>query len=149
MQIKLILNIQASFVTKFAKIFSFLKFSTDKFHSIHHLLMFEISFHTFLMISNRLYCNQFFSLKITVFMSLYLIFFRDFIRSLPVHIAKYILGYLDIASLHNALCVSTNWRTLVEEVHNEFRVNQDLIEEVMLMQVCHTYVLKTFRHLSM
>ena len=60
---------------------------------------------------------------------------RDFIRSLPVHIAKYILGYLDVASLHNAVCVSYTWRILVEEVHYEFKINQDLIEEVMLMQV--------------
>lgn len=62
--------------------------------------------------------------------------YKDFIRCLPVHVAKYILGFLDIASLHNALCVSTIWSALVEEVHREFRINQDLSEEVMLMQVC-------------
>ena len=61
--------------------------------------------------------------------------YRDFIRCLPVHIAKYILSFLDRASLNNALCVNRNWRVLVEEVHDEFYVNQQLWEEVMLMQV--------------
>ncbi|XP_060063470.1 F-box and WD repeat domain containing protein 10B-like [Ylistrum balloti] len=60
--------------------------------------------------------------------------YKDFIRFLPVHIAKYVLGFLDIATLHNALCVSNYWSSLVEEVHKEFRINQDLCEEVMLMQ---------------
>ncbi|CAH1793733.1 unnamed protein product [Owenia fusiformis] len=59
---------------------------------------------------------------------------KDFIRSLPVHLSKYILGFLDKAALHNALCVSSNWRHLVEEVHKEFYVNQQLWEEVQLMQ---------------
>ena len=60
----------------------------------------------------------------------------DVIRMLPVHIAKMILGLLDKSSLQNALCVSSYWRQLVEEVHREFYVNQQLMEEVMLMQVC-------------
>ncbi|ESO89089.1 hypothetical protein LOTGIDRAFT_154169 [Lottia gigantea] len=60
--------------------------------------------------------------------------YKDFIRSLPVHLAKYILSFLDRSSLTNALCVSDNWRNLAEEVHQEHYVNQQLIEEVMLMQ---------------
>ena len=68
--------------------------------------------------------------------------FKDFIRCLPVHLAKMILSKLDMASLYNALCVSPNWRKLAEEVRMEFGVNQQLREEVMLMQVgvlgcCH------------
>ncbi|KAL5018200.1 hypothetical protein ScPMuIL_003922 [Solemya velum] len=59
---------------------------------------------------------------------------RDFIRSLPVHLAKYVLSFLDQATLLNALCVSSNWRALVEEVHQEFFVSHQLREEVMLMQ---------------
>ncbi|XP_035825379.1 CMT1A duplicated region transcript 1 protein [Aplysia californica] len=59
---------------------------------------------------------------------------KDFIRCLPVHLAKMILSMLDMATLFNALCVSPNWRKLVEEVRVEFRVNQQLKEEVMLMQ---------------
>ncbi|XP_046584834.1 LOW QUALITY PROTEIN: CMT1A duplicated region transcript 1 protein-like [Haliotis rubra] len=60
--------------------------------------------------------------------------YRDFIRLLPVHLSKYILSLLDRPSQQNALCVSQNWRVLIEEVHKEFYVNQQLWEEVMLMQ---------------
>ena len=59
---------------------------------------------------------------------------KDFIRSLPVHLSKYILSFLDKVTLLNALCVSKNWRVLVEEVHSEANVNHQLKEEVMLMQ---------------
>ncbi|XP_062599393.1 F-box and WD repeat domain containing protein 10B-like [Saccostrea cucullata] len=59
---------------------------------------------------------------------------KDFIRSLPVHLAKYILKLLDKTSLSHALLVSQNWRALVLEVHDEERINQLLEEDVMLMQ---------------
>lgn len=62
---------------------------------------------------------------------------RDMIRQLPVHISKMILSFLDKTSLMNALCVSSSWRILVEEVHRDTYVNQQLWEEVMLMQVIH------------
>ncbi|XP_060555980.1 F-box and WD repeat domain containing protein 10B-like isoform X2 [Ruditapes philippinarum] len=58
----------------------------------------------------------------------------DMIRLLPVHISKMILSMLDKTSLMNALCVSSAWRILVEEVHRDAYVNQQLWEEVMLMQ---------------
>ncbi|XP_052785771.1 F-box and WD repeat domain containing protein 10B-like isoform X2 [Mya arenaria] len=58
----------------------------------------------------------------------------DLIRQLPVHISKAILSYLDKASMMNALLVSMCWRVLVEEVHRDTYVNQQLWEEVMLMQ---------------
>ncbi|KAL8573173.1 hypothetical protein ACOMHN_036158 [Nucella lapillus] len=58
----------------------------------------------------------------------------DFISSLPVHLSKCILGFLDQASLFNSLCVNAKWRSLVEEVHQEHFVSQSLWEEVMLMQ---------------
>lgn len=61
--------------------------------------------------------------------------YKDFVRFLPVHLAKNILGFLDQSSLHNCICVSKNWRSLAEEVHKEFFVNQHLREDVMLMQV--------------
>ncbi|XP_070185909.1 F-box and WD repeat domain containing protein 10B-like isoform X2 [Littorina saxatilis] len=60
--------------------------------------------------------------------------YKDFIGSLPVHLAKCILSFLHQASLFNALCVNLKWRTLVEEVHQEHFVGQSLWEEVMLMQ---------------
>lgn len=67
---------------------------------------------------------------------------KDFIRCLPVHLSKMILSMLDMVSLYNALCVSPNWRKLVEEVRQEIKVNQQIKEEVMLMQVskilCYT-----------
>lgn len=63
--------------------------------------------------------------------------YKDFIRSLPVHLSKMVLGFLDTVSLYNCVCVSRVWRPLVEEVHNEAYINQHLQEEVMLMQVMH------------
>nr|KAG5713481.1 hypothetical protein BaRGS_025029 [Batillaria attramentaria] len=60
--------------------------------------------------------------------------YRDFVGCLPVHLAKCILSFLDQPSLYNALCVNQKWRKLVEEVHQEYFVNQSLVEEVMLMQ---------------
>ena len=61
--------------------------------------------------------------------------YKDFIRLLPVHVSKLILGLLDQVSLNNCVCVSKNWRILAEEVHRECFVQQSLREEVMLMQV--------------
>ncbi|XP_071129514.1 F-box and WD repeat domain containing protein 10B-like [Mytilus edulis] len=60
--------------------------------------------------------------------------FKDFIRYLPVHLAKYILRLLDEASLHAAKDVSTKWQVLVSEVKVELELNKKLMEEVMLMQ---------------
>lgn len=61
--------------------------------------------------------------------------FKDFIRYLPVHLAKYILRLLDEASLHAAKDVSPKWQVLVSEVKVELELNKKLMEEVMLMQV--------------
>lgn len=60
--------------------------------------------------------------------------YRDFIRYLPVHLAKYILRLLDEASLHAAKDVCTKWQVLVSEVKVELELNKKLMEEVMLMQ---------------
>lgn len=72
--------------------------------------------------------------------------YKDFIRCLPVHLAKYILSFLDQASLVNALCVNQKWRILIEEVHQERFINQSLTEEVMLMQVCFQTVIKMYNN---
>lgn len=61
--------------------------------------------------------------------------YKDFIRLLPVHVSKMVLGMLDQVSLFNCVCVDKCWRILAEEVHREYFVNQNLWEEVMLMQV--------------
>ena len=60
---------------------------------------------------------------------------KDFIRQLPVHLAKYILSFLDQVSLFHCVSVCKNWRYIVEEVHKEYFINQHLKEEVLLMQV--------------
>lgn len=69
----------------------------------------------------------------------------DMVRQLPVHISKCILSYLDKTSLMNALLVSSCWRVLVEEVHRDTYVNQQLWEEVMLMQVTYPRVVYYLR----
>ena len=61
--------------------------------------------------------------------------FKDFIRCLPVHLSKCILGMLDKNSLTNCLCLSKHWRLLAEEVKQDCMVHQIMAEEIMLMQV--------------
>ncbi|EDO34741.1 predicted protein [Nematostella vectensis] len=60
--------------------------------------------------------------------------YKDFLRCLPVHLSKYILGMLDKNSLTNCLCISKHWRLLAEEVQSDFMVPQLMSEEIMLMQ---------------
>ena len=62
---------------------------------------------------------------------------RDFVRQLPVHLAKYILSFLDQVSLFHCVSVSKYWSFIVDEVHKEYFINQHLKEEVLLMQVKH------------
>ncbi|KAL2078689.1 hypothetical protein ACEWY4_026374 [Coilia grayii] len=59
---------------------------------------------------------------------------RDFIRQLPVHIAKRILGLLDSTTLHSCLTVSRHWRYLSRETQEEGRVKQLLEIQAMLLQ---------------
>ena len=61
--------------------------------------------------------------------------YKDFIRCLPVHLSKRILGMLDKNSLTNCLCLSKHWRVLAEEVKQDYMVHQIMVEEIMLMQV--------------
>ena len=60
---------------------------------------------------------------------------QDFIRRLPVHLSKYILGYLDSHSLINCIGVSKHWRMLAEEVKNELRIQHLTKDDIMLIQV--------------
>lgn len=64
--------------------------------------------------------------------------YKDFIRCLPVHLSKRILGMLDKNSLTNCLCLSKHWRVLAEEVKQDYMVHQIMVEEIMLMQVVIT-----------
>lgn len=61
--------------------------------------------------------------------------YKDFLRCLPVHLSKRILGMLDKNSLTNCLCLSKHWRSLAEEVKQDYMVHQLMTEEIMLMQV--------------
>lgn len=61
--------------------------------------------------------------------------YKDFIRCLPVHLSKFILGLLDKNSLTNCLCISKHWRILAEGVKADYMVHQLMTEEIMLMQV--------------
>ena len=61
--------------------------------------------------------------------------YKDFLRCLPVHLSKRILGMLDKNSLTNCLCLSKHWRVLAEEVKSDYMVHQLMTEEIMLMQV--------------
>ncbi|XP_067929155.1 F-box and WD repeat domain containing protein 10B-like [Watersipora subatra] len=60
--------------------------------------------------------------------------YRDYIKELPVHLSKCILGYLDEATLFNCGRVSYHWHVLVEEMRAEFYANQQMWEDIMLMQ---------------
>ncbi|KAK2876194.1 hypothetical protein Q8A67_020290 [Cirrhinus molitorella] len=59
---------------------------------------------------------------------------RDFIRSLPVDIAKRILGLLDKVSLYNCRHVSMHWQCLTEEVLTEIEVKKSVEKQAMILQ---------------
>ncbi|MBN3307591.1 FBW10 protein, partial [Amia calva] len=60
--------------------------------------------------------------------------YRDFVRRLPVHLAKCILGLLDKTSLVNCLCVSRHWRYLAEEIQKEALVRRNVENQAMILQ---------------
>ena len=61
--------------------------------------------------------------------------FVDFIKILPVHISKKVLGYLDEQELEVASKVSMQWEILAREVKSELILVQVAREDVMIMQV--------------
>jgi len=61
--------------------------------------------------------------------------YKDFIKELPVHLSKCILGYFDEATLFTCSKVSHYWQVLVGEMKAEFYANQQMWEDIMLMQV--------------
>ncbi|XP_078658550.1 F-box and WD repeat domain containing protein 10B-like [Branchiostoma floridae x Branchiostoma belcheri] len=60
--------------------------------------------------------------------------YRDFISGLPVHLSKYILGFLDRISLYNCLAVGKTWRVLADQVQQEEEIQNQLWEEVLFYQ---------------
>ncbi|XP_043855519.1 CMT1A duplicated region transcript 1 protein [Dromiciops gliroides] len=59
---------------------------------------------------------------------------KDFIRCLPVHISKYILGLLDKKSLNRCLFVSRHWSMLVEQVKKDYASHQHIENEITVLQ---------------
>ncbi|XP_030630705.1 CMT1A duplicated region transcript 1 protein [Chanos chanos] len=59
---------------------------------------------------------------------------RDFIRMLPVHLAKKILGLLDRASLHSCQHVSQHWCYLTAEILRETEVKKMVENQTMALQ---------------
>ncbi|XP_036427711.1 CMT1A duplicated region transcript 1 protein [Colossoma macropomum] len=59
---------------------------------------------------------------------------RDFIRRLPVDIAKRILGLLDTATLQHCKLVSQHWRYLTEEILRENEVKKMVENQAMVLQ---------------
>ncbi|XP_078257704.1 F-box and WD repeat domain containing protein 10B [Rhinoraja longicauda] len=60
--------------------------------------------------------------------------YKDFLRGLPIHLAKYILGLLDDSSLQNCLYVSRHWRYLAKEVTRDMLALQCIFDEVLKLQ---------------
>ncbi|XP_032899847.1 CMT1A duplicated region transcript 1 protein [Amblyraja radiata] len=61
--------------------------------------------------------------------------YKDFLRCLPIHLAKYILGFLDDASLQSCLFVSQHWQYLAKEVTRDMLALQCIFDEVLKLQV--------------
>ncbi|XP_067285795.1 F-box and WD repeat domain containing protein 10B isoform X2 [Pseudorasbora parva] len=59
---------------------------------------------------------------------------KDFIRSLPVDIAKIILGLLDKVSLYSCRCVSKHWQWLTDEILTEMEVKKNVEKHAMILQ---------------
>ncbi|XP_069510657.1 F-box and WD repeat domain containing protein 10B [Ambystoma mexicanum] len=59
---------------------------------------------------------------------------KDFIRGLPVHLSKRILGLLDAKSLLCCFKVSQHWRYLAEEVKGDKQVQSSIQDEAMILQ---------------
>ncbi|KAL0983783.1 hypothetical protein UPYG_G00132750 [Umbra pygmaea] len=60
--------------------------------------------------------------------------YRDFIRRLPVHLAKKILALLDKRSLRHCKEVSPHWRYLTGDTLEDLRVKKLVEKQTMLMQ---------------
>ncbi|XP_038633018.1 CMT1A duplicated region transcript 1 protein isoform X2 [Scyliorhinus canicula] len=59
---------------------------------------------------------------------------KDFLRCLPIHLAKYILGFLDGGSLTNSMHVSRYWACLGKEVIRDKLALQCIFDEVLKLQ---------------
>uniref|UniRef100_A0A8C0G7X1 F-box domain-containing protein n=1 Tax=Chelonoidis abingdonii TaxID=106734 RepID=A0A8C0G7X1_CHEAB len=60
--------------------------------------------------------------------------YKDFIRCLPTHLSKYILGFLDTKSLNRCTSVSQHWAFLAKEVKKEHLSHSLVLEEIVYLQ---------------
>uniref|UniRef100_K7FNG6 F-box domain-containing protein n=1 Tax=Pelodiscus sinensis TaxID=13735 RepID=K7FNG6_PELSI len=60
--------------------------------------------------------------------------YKDFIRSLPTHLSKYILRFLDSRTLNRCTSVSQHWALLVRQVKQEQLVRRLVLEEIVYLQ---------------
>uniref|UniRef100_A0A4W3JTB3 Uncharacterized protein n=1 Tax=Callorhinchus milii TaxID=7868 RepID=A0A4W3JTB3_CALMI len=60
---------------------------------------------------------------------------KDFIRCLPVHLSKYILGMLDLTSQKNCLSVSRHWNCLTTEIEKDMQTQLFILQESQTMKV--------------
>lgn len=67
--------------------------------------------------------------------------YRDFIRELPIYLAKTILCMLNSKSLNQCKHVSTYWKKLALEVEDEETMTRMLYDDMMLLQVKLFFVL--------
>ncbi|XP_078426799.1 F-box and WD repeat domain containing protein 10B [Cetorhinus maximus] len=59
---------------------------------------------------------------------------KDFLRCLPIHLAKCILGFLDQKSLKRCMCVSRHWAFLAKEIIRDKLALQCIFDEVVKLQ---------------
>ncbi|XP_038613199.1 CMT1A duplicated region transcript 1 protein [Tachyglossus aculeatus] len=60
--------------------------------------------------------------------------YMDFIRYLPIHLSKYILGLLDPSSLNKCISVSRHWAFLARQVKQDHVTQKSLQELIVLLQ---------------
>ncbi|TFK04509.1 Sushi domain-containing protein 3 [Platysternon megacephalum] len=60
--------------------------------------------------------------------------YKDFIRCLPTHLSKYILGFLDTKSLNRCTSVSQHWAFLAKQVKQEHLSHSLVLEEIVYLQ---------------
>ncbi|XP_067914122.1 F-box and WD repeat domain containing protein 10B isoform X2 [Heterodontus francisci] len=59
---------------------------------------------------------------------------KDFLRCLPIHLAKYILGFLDQQSLKRCTLVTRHWAYLAKEVTRDKLAHKCIFDELMRSQ---------------
>ena len=61
--------------------------------------------------------------------------YKDFVRQLPIYLAKTILSLLDPRTLDKCKLVSNYWKKMAMEVEDETTMTRMLFDDMMLLQV--------------